>query len=240
MANPWARDRATFFYIGYGLFAVAAIFAGFSTTYIIPMSQRTFHAPWFVHLHGASALSWAILLIYQARLVRLNRTPLHRQVGRIGLPLAVTAWASGIATATWAAKRDFPDTGTVATSNLASTSIGLSLYLALVIVAIALRKRPDWHKRLIMLATIQVLWPAIFRWRHLLPPMPHPDIWLALVVAYTPIAVAAFRDRQVYGRIHPVWLFVAPALVFEQSVEFAYFDQGIILTLGQWLYSLLA
>jgi hypothetical protein len=117
---------------------------------------------------------------------------------------------------------------------------GLSLYLLLVIAAVAARRRADWHKRLVMLATIQVLWPAFFRLRHLLPAVPNPDIWFALVLAYLPIAVAALRDRRRCGKIHPVWLFVAPALIVEQSVEFALFDQGPMRRFGQWVYALLA
>ena len=70
--------------------------------------------------------------------------------------------------------------------------------------------------------------------------VPQPDIWLAIVLAYLPIAVAALRDRLRYGRIHPVWLFVAPVLVAEQSIEFALFDQGILRSFGQWLFALLA
>ena len=240
MANVWARDRANFFYLGFGLFAFAVVLIGFSTTYIVPMARRSFTAPWVVHLHGASALGWVLLLIFQARLVRTRRTPLHRRIGQAGLPLAIVIWATGIATAAWAASRDWAELGTAATSSLAGTAIGLSLYLLLVIAAVAMRRRPDWHKRLVILATIQVLWPAFFRWRHLLPMVPQPEIWLALVVAYLPVGVAALRDRWLYGRIHPVWLFVAPALIVEQSVEFAFFDQGALRSLGRWLHALLA
>lgn len=240
MANPWARDRANLFYLGFGLFALAVVLTGFSTTYIIPMARRSFSAPWVVHLHGASALGWVLLLIYQARLVGTRRTPQHRRLGQAGLPLALLVWATGIATALWAAKRDLPEIGTAATSSLGGTATGLSLYLLLVIAAILARRRPDWHKRLIVLATIQVLWPAFFRLRHLLPMVPQPGIWLAIVLAYLPIAVAALRDRMRYGWIHPVWLFAAPAVVIEQSLEFALFDQGVLRSFGQWLYALLA
>lgn len=240
MANVWARDRASWFYLGFGLFALAVVLIGFSTTYIVPMARRSFSAPWVVHLHGASALGWVLLLILQARLIGTRRTPLHRRIGQIGLPLALIVWATGIATAAWAARRDLAELGTAATSSLAGTATGLSLYLLLVIAAIAMRRRPDWHKRLIVLATIQVLWPAFFRFRHLLPMVPQPEIWLAIVLAYLPILVAALRDLGRCGRVHPVWLFVAPALVIEQCVEFAFFDQGILRHSGQWLYAALA
>lgn len=240
MANPWARDRATGFYLGLAIAALAVVAAGFSTTYVLPMARRTFSAPWFVHLHGATALGWVLLLIAQSWLVGRSRTPLHRRLGKAAIPLAVAVWASGIATAVWAARRDLPDLGALATSSLGGTATGLSLYLILVIAAVAARRRPDWHKRLIVLATIQVLWPAFFRLRHLLPMVPKPDISFAIVLAYLPILIAALRDRRRFGKVHPVWLWIGPALVIEQSVEFALFDHPALRPFGQWLYALLA
>jgi hypothetical protein len=228
------------FYLGFGLFGLLVVAFGFGLTYLVPMVRRSFSAPWFVHLHGASALAWLLAFIAQALLVRNRRTPLHRQLGQAALPLSLTVWASGIATAIWAAKRDLSTQGTLATSALSGTVTGLSLYVALVLAAIAARKRPDWHKRLVMLATIQVLWPAFFRLRHWLPAVPNPEIWFALVLAYSPILFAAIRDRSRYGKVHPVWLFIAPALVFEQTLEVAFFDQGMQRSFGQWLYALLA
>jgi hypothetical protein len=239
MTNPWARDRATLFYFSFGLIGLAVVMLGFGVTYFVPMARRTFSAPWVVHLHGAAALGWILLLIAQAKLVRERRTSLHRHVGQIALPLTLVIWASGIATAVWAAQRDLAEQGTVATSSLAGTVSGLTIYLLLVTAAIATRRRPDWHKRLVVLATIQLLWPAFFRLRHLFPAVPNPDVWFALVLAYSPILVAAVRDGRRYGKIHPVWLFVGPALVIEQSVEFAFFDQGVLRYVGEWLFMLL-
>ena len=239
MANPWARDRATLFYLGFGLLGLSVVALGFGVTYVVPMVWRTFSAPWFVHLHGASALSWIVLFICQAKLVRGCRRPLHRRLGQAALPLALVVWASGIATAIWAAQRVLPEQGTAATSSLSGTVSGLTLYLLLVIAAVAARRRPDWHKRLVMLATIQVLWPAFFRLRHLLPAVPYPDISFALVMAYSPILIAALRDQWRYGTVHPVWLFVGPALVIEQSLEFAFFDQGPLRSFGRWVYALM-
>lgn len=90
-----------------------------------------------------------------------------------------------------------------------------------------------------MLATIHLLWPAFFRLRHWLPAVPDPEIWLALVCAYLSMVVAAARDQAKYGRVHPVWLFIAPILVAEQSIEVAFFDEGLHRDFGEWLYALL-
>lgn len=240
MAHPWARDRATRFYVGYGLVGLAVIALGFSTTYLLPMARRTFAAPWFVHVHGGASLSWVILVIAQSQLVRGARTRIHMRLGQVALPLALLVWVSGIVTQLWATRRDLPQFGSVATSSLLGTVSGLTFFLLLVIAAVAMRRRPDWHKRLVLLATIHVLWPAFFRLRHLLPMVPKPEIWLALVLAYSPILVAGIRDKWRFGQVHPVWLFVGPALFIEQSLEVALFDNGPWRRTGTALYSLLS
>ena len=238
MTNPWARDRATSFYLGMALAGLIVAATGFSTTYVLPIARSSFSAPWYVHVHGAACLGWLLLVIVQSQHVLAGRTPLHRNLGKAALPLAVTLWAAGIATGHWASARDLPSQGAAAKTAFLGTMTGLTLFLIIVGAAIAWRKRPDWHKRMILLATIHVLWPAFFRLRHLLPDVPRPEIWLAVVVAYSPILVAAIRDRRRYGKVHPVWLFIAPALVAEQSIEFAYFDSAPWRRLGQAAFDL--
>lgn len=239
MANAWARDRATRFYLGMALVFLVSVAIGFSTTYILPMARRSFSAPVVVHLHGAASLSWVLLLIAQTWFVRSVKTPLHRRLGILAVPVAVTIWLSGILTAHWAVERDLPSLGATATSALAGSVTGLSIFLALVIAAIGFRRRADWHKRLILLATIALLWPAFFRFRHVLPFVPSPEIWLALVLADAPILAAAIRDRWRFGRIHPVWAVLGPVLFVEQSLELLLFDSPAWRKFGEFLYALL-
>jgi len=224
MASSWARDRAQRFYIGLALFGLAAIAIGFSTTYFIPMSQGAFAAPARVHIHGISAFTWVSLVLAQALLVRSGRTKLHMKIGQAALPVACAIWASGILTAAWAARRDLPAQGPVAEASLVGTVTGLSLFLAFVTAGYLSRKKPAAHKRWIALATVVVLWPAVFRWRHLLPPMWRPDIVLGMLVANVPIVIAMMRDRLRYGAVHPVWLLGGTFWVVEQSIEVAMFD----------------
>lgn len=104
------------------------------------------------------------------------------------------------------------------------TVSGLSLFLAFVVAGYFTRRRPAAHKRWMALATIAVLWPAIFRWRHLLPAMSRPDIILGLFVANLPILAAMLRDRLRYGLVHPVWLLGGTLWFVEQGLEIAVFD----------------
>ena len=218
MANAWAQDRAGLFYFGFGFYALATVFVGFSTTYILPLSRGAFDAPVVVHLHGALALSWVVFFFMQTALVRNKHSPLHRQLGQAGLPIAVGILVAGMGTALWATERDLA-TSSMALTIPIGTLTSFSIFTAFVVFGVAMRRRPDWHKRLMMLATVVVLWPAFFRFRHLMPWVPRPDIWLALVLADLPILIAAVRDRIVYGHVHPVWAIFGTLLIAEQSLE---------------------
>lgn len=239
MANAWARDRARDFYLLFGAMALAAILIGFSTTYFLPGARGTLDLPWVVHAHGWLAIGWVLLLIAQVVLVRSSRTRIHRKLGLLALPLALAVWASGIATALWATGRELPTMGYSAYSITAGSTMSLTVFLLLVSVAVAMRRRPDWHKRLILLATIVVLWPAFFRFRHFVPSLPRPDIFLALLLANSPILIAAVRDKLRFGAVHPAWKWVGSAVFIEQVLEFVAFETGANQAPGEWLYRLL-
>jgi hypothetical protein len=239
MANAWARDRAGLFYYGFGFYALAAVFFGFSTTYFLPMAQRSFAAPLVVHLHGALCLTWVLFFITQSMLVRGQQTRVHRQVGQAGIPIALGILVSGMGTALWATERDLATVPTALTTMI-GTLTSLSIFTAFVVFGVAMRRRPDWHKRLMMLATIVVLWPAFFRFRHFMPWVPRPDVWLGLVLADLPILIAAVRDRLVYGHVQPVWAIFGTLLVAEQSLEIMIFETTVWRELGNSVYHLLS
>lgn len=239
MANAWARDRARPFYLAFAGMAVAAVLVGFSTTYFIPGPRGTLNIPWIVHVHGWAAMAWVLLLVAQVWLVRSGRSRLHRRVGQTTLPLAIAVWASGIATGVWATRRDLPVMGDAAYANTSGTAFSLTVFLLLAIAAFAMRRRPDCHKRLVLLATVVLLWPAFFRFRHILPEMPRPDILLGLLLTDSLILLAAIRDKLRFGRVHPVWKGVGTGVFIEQVLESVMFETGLNQPPGAWLYGLL-
>jgi uncharacterized membrane protein len=202
------------------------------------MARRSFHAPAVVHIHGLLALSWILLFGVQTLLVRKGATELHMRLGIVALPLAVGILVSGVLVGSWTVVRDLPTTGQMAFASLAGTFTSLAMFTGLVAWALLFRRRPDWHKRLLLLATITVWWPAWFRWRHLFTGVPRPDLVFGLLIADLPILIAAIRDRIRYSAVHPVWLFVGPAVFLEQLFEVLNFGNGGWPALGKWLYEI--
>ncbi len=225
--NRWQGDRGSLFYLLFALTAVGAALIGFSTTYFLPVMSGQFGGPTIAHLHGLLFFGWIALLLVQVMLARQGRLRTHQRLGLLALPWAVGMTATGIGVGMFAVRRDLAaGTGELAYSQLVGVVTAMSILVLYVGIAFATRRKPAWHKRMILLATIAVLWPAWFRWRHLLPWIPRPDIWLAVILSDSLILAAALRDRLRFGRVHPAWLIFGTLLIAEHVAELFLFDSS--------------
>ncbi len=134
--------------------------------------------------------------------------------------------------------RDLPTRGAAAISGFVGTFTTFSMFIIFVTAGLIMRRKPDWHKRLMLLATLVVWWPAWFRWRHLFPGVPRPDLVFSLLIPDLPMLIAAIRDKVRYGAVHPVWKFIAPAVFAEQLFEVLAFSTGYWPLVGKWLYQI--
>lgn len=241
ISDAWKGDRNAFFYLAMAWLAAAAAVAGFSTTYFIPMAGGGFGGPTVAHIHGLLFFSWISLLIVQVTLVRRRNLRLHRRIGLVALPLAAAMAVSGIAMGRYAVGRDLASgVGDEAYAQLVGVLTAMTIFVTFVSIALAMRKRPDWHKRMMLLATIAVLWPAWFRFRHFLPWVPRPDIIFAIVVADSLIVVAMVRDAMRFGRVHPAWLIFGLGLIIEHVAEALLYDTAPWRAAARFFYSALA
>lgn len=240
MSGDWRGDRANQFYRSAALVALAAALIGFFLTYIEPMAQGRFAGPRWAHVHGAAMVSWLLLVIVQTQLAQLSLKT-HRKLGWLALVIALAVIVTTAAVSLAAVQRDLvAGAGPIAISGLIGSMTSPLIFAALVLGALAKRRDPQWHKRLIFIATVAILWPAWFRWRHFLPFMPRPDIWLGLVLANAPIILAMIRDKLRFGQIHPAYLWCGLPLIAEQSLEALSFDSPDWRVVAQCLYAALA
>ena len=215
---PNVPKRSLFFpWMSFAFLAVAL--AGFSTTFFLPLFRGTFQAPAIIYVHGALLFAWLLLFIAQAQLVRTRQVPLHRRLGWAGAALGVAIVGSGIAVGFHATARDLAaGGGDDARGQLVNIVIEMLVFGALVAAAVAVRRDRESHKRLLLLATISILGPAWFRFRHFLPGLPNPLVVLSLV-ADSILLVAIAYDLFAYRRVHPVYLWVGGAMVAVHMTE---------------------
>jgi hypothetical protein len=114
------------------------------------------------------------------------------------------------------------------------------MFVALVVAGILNRSRPEVHKRLMLLSTLVLIWPAWFRFRHYFPQVPRPDIVFAVVAADSMIVLVMLRDRLVTGRVHPVLLGVGLGIIAEHALEVATFDSPVWRTLSHGIYDIMS
>jgi len=222
-----------------GMVGVLAVLIGFAKTFIIPVSSGEFHAPAIIYIHGALAFLWVVLLLVQATLIKAENWKLHMNLGILGmLTAAAVAVTLPIAVHYQTQKEIAGSGGDTATSLMVGGFLAAILFLSLVMIGYVNRKKPETHKRLMLLATIALLWPAWFRFRHYFPGVPRPDIWFAVVLADSLIAISCIWDRIANGRVHRALFYGGLAIIMEHTFEVLAFDTPPWAALGKALYAL--
>jgi uncharacterized membrane protein HdeD (DUF308 family) len=159
---PRKFDRR--FYLGAGIVAVGLAFWGFAHTYYLKFIFATPALSARLHIHGAVMSSWLVLFVAQACLISGRRTDLHRRLGIAGILVAIGVVLVGSTTTIDAAAREVGRHSAQANARVAVLGLELvqmALFAGLVATAIAMRRRPDYHKRLMLLATACMM-PSAF------------------------------------------------------------------------------
>ncbi|MEO5596109.1 MAG: hypothetical protein ABIQ97_03075, partial [Lysobacteraceae bacterium] len=174
----------------------------------------------------------------QALLIKTGRTAHHRVLGWIGLAVVPGVVLTTMAMGVHAMRRDLAaGDGDIATSSLIGSFTTPLIFAALFVCAVAWRRRPDFHKRAMFLATAVILWPAFFRFRHYFPTVPRPDIWFGFVLPQLPILAAMLHDRWTLDRVHIVYWTLGVAAIAEATTETLLFDTASWRVLAHWLAS---
>lgn len=222
-----AGTGAKYFYFYMALACAAVAFAGFAPTYWLPMATGAFKSNPIVHIHGLVFFCWTLFFVFQTWLAASGRTARHRTTGLIGISFATAMTIFGVLAAVNAMKNaaslGLKDEG------IAFAIVPLSgiLFFAVVFtLAIQAIRRPETHKRLMLLAGISILDAAVARWflTFLAPPGPPgpPPVAVALppaLVACLLLVVAMVFDWRTRGRPHAVYVFGGAALVAVKALN---------------------
>lgn len=161
--------------------------------------------PGWVHLHGILMLGWLGILVTQNLLIQRGKVALHRQIGWLGGGLALMICVTGLYTGYMAIQLQRVPPFFSNPYFLALTFIETLVFAFMVAWAIALRRQTQWHRRIMIGATIIVLEPAFGRLLPL-PLLGDWGEWIILICQLVFIAVLARHDRKISGQIHPATL----------------------------------
>lgn len=210
------------FFVWFALLVAVLVLTGFTRTFFIPLVRRTFNAPWFVYVHGGLFLTWIGLLITQAALIVRRRSRVHIRVGRVAFGLVPLMLCSGIAVAYWSSARDLSQGGgDSVVSTFGGELMDMLVFGVLATAALVLRRSPQAHKRLILLATLAVLGAAVGR----IPVVGQAANYVTVALV---VAIAVY-DLVVQMRLNRTTVLGGLFLLV------GIFSQGILTTTTLWL-----
>jgi hypothetical protein len=195
------RTRGHRFQVALALLMTATVVVGFWPTFFGPLLRGTASRHWILNFHGAVFAGWMVLLLVQVSLAARGRVAAHRRVGTAGIAYGGLVLATGVLIS-FAAPLLRVETGDWNLDRAGGFLIiplgDMVLFGGFFGAAVAYRRRPEIHKRLILLATVALLFAAVGRMEGFLPVPAMLAVWLAPVLAAIGYDLAAFR------RVHPV------------------------------------
>ena len=193
------------FYTWFAVCAFLIIFAGFAHTYYLRLVFETKGLPLLLHLHGFLFTAWFVLFFVQVRLVARHRVDLHRKLGVVGAFLAPLCAFVAMRVSFNAGRRFFLAHPTLLQMQARpfAMDFGTSLmFLVLVAIALCLRRRPEIHKRLMVLASCSILLPAIGRIPFLFDTV---GFWGLVAITEVPPLACILYDTIKHRRLHPAF-----------------------------------
>jgi hypothetical protein len=192
----------------------ATVVVGFAKTYYLSAFFDSPPLTRAAHLHGLIATAWIALHYTQARLVAAHRVDLHRRLGIFAAGVAVLLAVQAVSMGVGNAAAGHAPTGRDPLQFL-SVPLGTTTTFALFVSsALALRHKREWHKRLMLLATMTLLVPAMGRLdAQVMAPLGLPRLVLAPAVTFGFVAWAWVHDWRRLGRVHPAYIVGGIALL---------------------------
>lgn len=206
------------FYIGMALVAMAITIAGFGPAMLDTESRRE-PMNLTVMVHAVIFGAWLVLFLMQTILVSKGKISTHKKMGYAGAVLAFLMVVSGYLTAIKMTRRGYDLSGDLIQGandpiSLLALQLGDVLTFGLLVgIAVRYRRRPDIHKRLMLLATVGALMPAALT--HIIghsPVLRAIQFPVIVIPLFLLLFSSAIRDRIYLGRIHPISLWVAIAM----------------------------
>ena len=219
---------------------VAIVAVGFAPSFYLRTHFETGHSgtdlgtlPAYLYVHGIVLTLWYLLFWAQTVLVASHRIHVHRYLGVNGAVLAVAVFIASMLVV--ARSVDRYASGGVPSARPPIAVIGdigiLVLFALFVAGGIRFRRRSDVHKRLMLLASISIVAPAISRLpgAATLGPITVVLVQLSLFAALVAYDIISSR------RVHPatVWGLALYVLVAVTSFAVGFSEFGRALVSGK-------
>ena len=221
-----------YFYFSMSLLIAAVVVAGFSRT----VNQRLLHPvvrpPSVLWVHGVVFSAWVLFFILQSGLVRMRKVRWHRTMGWFGVALGVAVFILGVTTTIVMRRFQYLQLHReTAIRNISVPLFDMVCFGATFGLAIAWRKKPEYHRRLMLVATCALTAAAFGRLPHSF--LPVRALFYVGVDALILLGVA--RDLIVTRSVHRVYLVALPLFMAGQTFVALSFTTSWWYRIAKWI-----
>jgi uncharacterized membrane protein YozB (DUF420 family) len=233
--------RLRFFFVLMASAVIVTVFAGFAPTFYLRGSfTQTRPMSVLLHVHGIVFSAWVSFFLIQTLLIARGSRRVHQRLGWIGTGIAAAMVILVTAAMVEQLRRvnGFPPPPLA----LALSIFDIIVFAVLVGAALYYRKRPDWHKRFMLSATIILLGAPMFRFIiHFvgIGDMARVSIVSTLLVDAFFLPCFAY-DILTRRRIHPAYLAALALIVLDQVAQATVVSWSPWINLSQALQRMVA
>ena len=249
-----ARPVRSTFYFWWAVAAVLTGFIGFIPSFWAPMVHGRHTSP-VITIHAFVGSAWLLFMVLQTWFVASGRTVRHRDWGLLGIALATLMVVFGVMAAIDQTQR---------AAAVGALDAGLSFmivpmtqvfnFATFFTCAIVSTRRPEWHKRFLVMATAILmdapvgrflLFYFVFRGHLPVPagmPSPPPPVDsgnpVVMLLIGLFVIVPMIHDWRTRGWPHPAYLIGVPAGLLMSQLKPAISRTETWHTIAAWIFSL--
>lgn len=203
------------FYVALSIVVMLIAFVGFWPTYFGSLLSGGVDAILIIHVHAAIYVGWLVLFTTQSLLAATGHRAAHVRLGQFGIGYGILVFVAGLVVAfTMFGLRVREGQLELAQARLLGPLLDMALFTPLFGAAVYYRRRPELHKRLMIVATTSLLIAAVGRIQFL-----PRNVLLFLFVWLSPILLAMSYDFLKRRIVHPAYLVGIVALTARARVS---------------------
>jgi hypothetical protein len=194
-----ARKTKRWFFVVAGGVMVMIVVAGFWNSYFRPLVAGTSGKSGVIHFHALVYLGWIAMFLTQAALAATGRIESHRRAGKVGIAYGVLVIVVGVGATL------YQYAGLIRARGLEASLwfpiwplIDMLLFTPFFLLAVLLRRKPEIHKRLMIVAMTSLLIAPAGRLGL--------SVMLTQLVWLSPILLGLAYDLFRHRRVH--WVYV--------------------------------
>jgi hypothetical protein len=204
-------------FVPLALLAILMAAVGFWPGYFGPVLAQMKAKTALVHVHALVFTGWLALFTMQAALAATGRIAVHMRLGRWLFAFGAVLIVVGVLTALGRFANDVAANDmALATRRLFAPLRDMIVFAPLLVAGWIYRRRPEIHKRIMLVATNVLLVAAVSRMQFLGAP---PPSWIMLLLWPLPTYIAMVHDFVTKRLVHPAYVIGVLAMVAMQLVS---------------------